>query len=204
MNKHLFGGIFIMILAIVLAIIMMALDGWLGNCQPGEDSAGGNPCFHLGLRMGKIDGFRTFSLESDDCNYVNAFRGDGKVCDRSYEGGTIILATGIIAFVIFIASVVLLTVAHRNGAANYRYGALFGLKITSFLMILGSVLYSYKQLAGYSFILMVISGFFYFMGIALIVTNGWKISLHGDTGSKDSGSNGTGATRARSETDEAI
>lgn len=86
------------------------------------------------------------------------------ICDSMYDSGTIIMATGIIAFVAFIAAVVLLCVAHRKGLPNYRYGALALLYITSALMILGSVLYAEKAAAGYSFILMIIAGFFYFCG----------------------------------------
>jgi hypothetical protein len=155
------------------------------------------------VRVGTIDkpdgsSGSTFSLNGSDCPFGSV------ACGRFYDGGTIILATGIIAFVVFIVALVLLVVAHRNGAANYRYAALFGLNITSFLMVLGIVLYSYKQLAGYSFILMIISGFFYFTGVALILAGGWKITLKGDTAASSSNSDGkaTGNESAKKNRDE--
>lgn len=98
-----------------------------------------------------------------------------KYCNRWFDGGTIILATGIIAYFVFVLAVILLIVAHRRIISNYRYFGLFGLYVSSGLMVLGIVLYANKQFAGYSFILMVISGFLYFIGVGLVSAGGWDL-----------------------------
>lgn len=90
----------------------------------------------------------------------------------AYKGGTIILATGIIGIFIFLVSMVLLLVAHRRSISNYRYGALLGLYLSSGLLVLGIVLYAHELNAGYSFILMTIAGFCYFIGVGLLVISG--------------------------------
>lgn len=142
---------------------LLLLLGWRGNCNPGESSHDGFRCWHVGMREVKLDSYKTipsqtFSLKSDECDRYFG------ICSSMYDSGTIIMATGIIAFVTFIVAVVLLVVAHRKGLPNYRYAALALLYITSALMTLGSVLYAEKAAAGYSFILMIVAGFFYFCG----------------------------------------
>ena len=232
MNKHLFAGVVVMVTSIVLAIIMMAVNGqttahslrqmlqqltgsaaqsdsghrlmcvllsaavvgvgvvhllcvagWAGNCDvSGNPPAGDSACYHVGLRTMTVDppkgstggSSRTLDLQSD-C--VALFGGNSVLCDQWYAGGTTILATGIVAFVVFIVALVCMTFAHRRMLANYRYGALLGLYVTSGLMVLGIVLYAYKQRAGFSFILMTVAGFCYFIGVGLVLGGGWEISL---------------------------
>jgi high-affinity Fe2+/Pb2+ permease len=89
-------------------------------------------------------------------------------------GGSIILSTGIIGIFVFLVSMVLLCVAHRRSLGHYRMGALAGLYTSTGLLILGIVLYAYKLNAGYSFILMTVSGFFYFVGTGLVIGGGWS------------------------------
>lgn len=149
-------------------MVLFLFPGWRGNCNPGEKSTLTDSCFHIGMRTVTVDGgtgFKgdTFNIKSDRCDTYFS-RSGSDVCDNLFDAGTIIMATGIIAFVAFIVAVVLLCVAHRKGLPSYRYGALALLYITSALMILGSVLYAEKAAAGYSFILMIIAGFFYFCG----------------------------------------
>jgi hypothetical protein len=139
--------------------LLFVLLGWRGNCNPGESSHEGAACWHVGMREITVD-----SYKGGPSGTVSLKKCGTKFCDTMYDAGTIIMATGIIAFVTFIVAVVLLCVAHRKGLPSYRYGALALLYITSALMTLGSVLYAEKAAAGYSFILMIIAGFFYFCG----------------------------------------
>lgn len=107
--------------------------------------------------------------------------GTAEYCTRWFDGGTIILATGIISYVVFLLSLILLIVAHRRIISNYRYFGLFGLYVSSGLMVLGIVLYANKQFGGYSFILMVIAGFAYFIGVGLVTVGGWDLKAKSGT-----------------------
>ena len=79
-----------------------------------------------------------------------------------YEGGTIILATGVIGVFVYLVSMVVLCIAHRRALSHYRMAAMVGLYVSTGLLVLGIVLYAYKNNAGYSFILMTLVGFMYF------------------------------------------
>jgi len=161
MNKHMAIGTLVLFLSLALVVVMMPLLGWRSNCFPGESKdPDGNTCIHFGLREYEVGGGSKRSIDSSR---------------PEYEGGTIILATGIIAIVLFVASLVLLCVAHRQVLGQYRIAALGGLYVSAGLLVLGIVLYAYKLNAGYSFILMTVAGFCYYIGIGFLFGGGWKL-----------------------------
>ncbi len=71
-------------------------------------------------------------------------------------------------------------------------------------MVLGIILYSYKQLAGYSFILMIIAGFFYFTGVMLVLLGGWQISLRAGAPTEEGANKKAAAPTAAASKDEAL
>jgi hypothetical protein len=77
-------------------------------------------------------------------------------------------------------SLTVLMISHRKMLANYRLFSLAGMYIASGLLILGSILYANKINAGYSFILMIIAGFLYLVGVGMVVSfGGWSFTGEG-------------------------
>jgi hypothetical protein len=178
MNKYLVGGSVTMVAAVVVAIIMMAVNGWVSTC----DAVGSKKnCQDIGLRTGYYydnNGDKTkFDVNDKVCKYLNPGSDVRMLAVGRAQPSTVSaffqeswapisfcvlsmcrLCAGITGFIIFLVAMVLLIVAHRHAHSNYRYAGLLGLYICSLLMTLGIIFYSDKMHAGYSFILMIVSG----------------------------------------------
>lgn len=114
------------------ALCSVVCVGWVGSCYPNVGDTVDSKC-HIGLRV------MTYDSTGDGSNVQTLTLPNGckdapggldqppaGYCGRWFDGGTIILATGIISYVVFLLSVVLLVIAHRRIISNYRQSSAHG------------------------------------------------------------------------------
>jgi len=139
-------------------MVAMGGDGWfLWN------SSDQTTQLRAGLRTYTIYDYGTSStyVQSGQLSGLgSAFPSWATVATNLYDGGTIILATGVITLVILVLSLVLV-ILHLIGkaAATKMYLGTIGFLVSVGLIVLASVLYSRKLNVGYSFLLFLVAGF---------------------------------------------
>jgi len=120
-------------------------------------------------------GLKTYTKIQDNNGFVTT----GKLSEDNFppysapldEGGTIILASGVIAIVMATVSIVLIFLhLTRRVTASKMYIGLIGLLISVLIIVIGLIFYDKKLNIGYSFLIFLASAFLIFLSLSLFLT----------------------------------